>query len=279
MVVKFQPAPFKPGNRTHYLPLREIPGIYVYGLRLLIDGSIKFVPLYIGISVDLEHSLLKHYRDQKTGGNSCNELFNLNGRSSVASIKALYADMKMYDSFSTIPQHPKRLSIPSLIWFNAAAFFNWRLAPSISTYKANSGVMNSIKPDGDLDKIGTTAALKLKKDIEDSKALFDDNFYFIYARLSTDVHIPNTHQIFIPDYRSCRYLIGRANGPGKNICEAIELATKKAFSCHLGIHSTANAVGTLHPMEIDISTIQHDLVNVGGHNFGNPYIHPLIIRV
>lgn len=280
MNVRFQtPQPtFNPGIKTHYSFLENEPGVYVYGLQLLLNGNRKFVPLYTGIAKNLKQRLWQHYYEEKSSGNSKKEVFKLDERNSVSSIIDLYRDMRMYDSFYHSPKHPLRLSIPSLIWFNDPTFFNSRLTPSISTYSANSGVMRSIEPGGDLDTMHTVSASLLRQEILNTKLLFDNHFYFIYARLSMDVEIPNQHPVFKDNYQTSPYLIKRANGPGKYICERIELATKNALSCKLGIHTTAKAVGTSFPMAVDLRNIQNSLVNIGGHHFGYPsYTSPLII--
>ncbi len=45
---------FVPSNIDHY---PNCSGIYIYGLKLVVDGVKKFVPMYVGISDNLQKRL------------------------------------------------------------------------------------------------------------------------------------------------------------------------------------------------------------------------------
>jgi hypothetical protein len=175
-----------------------------------------------------------------------------------------------------------------MIWFNHFSFFDFRLSEEgCSSYISNSGVLASILPEGDLDKITAInpkiGADKLKSSIIASKAVFDDNFYFIYSSLKNDIQVENGHELFVnfqAYVTSGEYMDGRKNGPGRKIAESIEQATKQLLS-KINIYTSAKAHGNFYSMDIDLSRIKNELVNLGEHqyndNSGN-YINRLIIK-
>ena len=57
-----------------------------------------------------------------------------------------------------------------------------------------------------------------------------------------------------------------------------EYSTKKALQ-RIGINTTADTKDGYLPMNIDLNAIQGDLVNLGGHSYGEPYRVPLQIQV
>lgn len=276
-------ANFKPGNIHHY---PDEAGVYIFGLKIPVNGIVKFVPLYVGIAKNLRNRLWQHYCEERSGGNSKWYVFNYASIRNVKDVGDLYGDMKTADSKKRY--NPARFS-QKLIWFNDSNFFDWKLSlskPGISGYVSDSGVLASILPNGDLDQISINNPLSnannLKSMIENSKSLFDQGFYFAYSSLPKDVLIDEDHDLFtlLDEYKNSNvYMNGRKNGPGKNLAERIELAAKSSLAT-INIYTSAKAVGQIHKMEINLEELRDELVNVGVHRYNDStgnYITTLIL--
>jgi hypothetical protein len=272
---------FSPGNIHHY---PDEAGVYIFGFKIPINGIEKFVPLYVGIAQNLRTRLWQHYCEERTGGNSKWYVFDYASVKAVDDVVHLYNSMRIADSKKRL--NPTRFS-PKLIWFNNSIFFDFKLGISGSSeYVSDSGVLASILTNGDLDQITIKNPLSrandLKSIIVNSKSLFDKGFYFVYSCLSKDVSINEGHPLFefFNEYMNeLKYMNGRKNGPGRNLAEGIELATKSLLS-RINIYTSAKAVGIIHSLEIDLEEVQIELVNVGGHSYNDPtgnYKKPLIL--
>ena len=288
MIVKFiDPVkkglynPLKPGD---FSKIPKCPGIYIYGVKIKLYGHPKevFIPLYVGIMNDLQYRLNYHYNNLNNRGNGKKEIFDLSLMKNLQDVNSLYIDMKEYDKYKGI--HKNRINIPLLIWLNGSKYFDERLCLTVGTskYKKDSGVQNSIKTGGDLDTISTKNALILKNKIIETKNIYTSSFHFVYVELE-DVcnNILDIDELFkeANDYRlNKKYTTNKKNASGKHIAEKVELATKKALQ-KIGIYTTAKANGGTICMEIDLSEIKADLVNIGGHSYGTPYKTPLLIAV
>jgi hypothetical protein len=273
---------FTPGNIQHY---PEEPGVYVFGLKIPIQGANKFIPLYVGIAKSLRKRLWQHYREERTGGNSKWYVFDYANVKNVQDVIELYKSMSITDSYKRL--NNQRFST-MLIWFNNAFFFDHILKlKRISTYLSNSGVLASILNNGDLDQIQKKApssnAVGLKSTIINAKAIFDDGFYFVYSGISKyDISINQDHPLFalFNQYiQNNSYMNGRKNGPGRSMAERIESATKEQLN-QINLKTAAAAKGQLFNIQINLGKIQDCMINVGSHNYnissGN-YIKPLIL--
>jgi hypothetical protein len=273
---------FMPGN-IHYYP--KGAGVYVYGLKIEIKGKLVFIPLYVGIAQNLQSRLWQHYCEERTGGNSKWYVFDYGSITSINDIKGLYKDMRIADS-------KKGLNIlrfsNSMIWFNHSSFFNFKTGlTNCSKYLSNSGVMASILPNGDLDQINNihpkSVSKNLKSSIIKAKSLFDDNYYFVYSSIDTDVSLSKNHELFsiYKDYQLNRhYMNKKKNGAGRKIAESIEKATKELLN-KINIHTPTKAHGKFYDMEINLSCIQNDLINIENHCYNDKnskYLNPLIIK-
>ena len=123
---------FTPSNAVHYAGL-NIPGIYIYGLRLSVIGEKdkKFVPLYVGISEDLGKRLQEHYNQESNPGTSSSkkEIFDFSKpKHSIEDIVERYSDMLIYDlatnSKLKTKQRPIVSYLQNLIWFQDLTFYN-----------------------------------------------------------------------------------------------------------------------------------------------------------
>lgn len=246
---------FDPSDVNHYKNLINVPGIYIYGLRLNIKGQgKKFVPMYVGIAEDLKkrlydnHFKQENYSDKKT---SKKEIFDFSkNKHSIKEIVERYRDMLVYDQVTNCGgiQRPTISYLKHLIWFQDLTFYNIKLGfcnCPYNTYKNDSNHLETLKQNGFLDKLHSlnpflgVEAIKLK--CIETKKQFDTDFYFVYATWDN-------------------------NEIGKIKVTDAELATKKALN-QIGIHTTAKANGDIYPMKIDLTQISNDLINLGGHPF------------
>ena len=258
---------FNPADRTHY-PTGE--GVYIYGLRLEVDGEKKFVPLCVGEG-NLGDRLWKHYYTLKSTGNNGKELFNWGDVHTLKDVRDVYEDMENYIESNTIHNS----TLEKLIWYNNADFFNIRLGlphSNRSMYGINefeglprtNGHQTSIGIGGDLETISTgighhpNDAYDLKKAIEKTKKIFDENFYFIYA---TDKELED------------QGIYTLTNAGHRRLVEN----TVKQKLHKINIYTTAHADNTPLELDVDLSNIQDKLINVDGHLYGNPYINPLVL--
>jgi hypothetical protein len=268
---------FKPNEISHY---PNCTGIYIYGFRKEIDGKKVFIPLYVGIAKNLKDRLLQHYNEEKSTGNSKWYVFDYASLNDSKDVKDLYVDMSIADS-----QRGIKLSRYSkkLIWFNHSTFFDFKLNVNCSQYISNKGVKMSIENDGDLDNIQLVNPLAganvLKNQIINSKEIFDNDFYFVYASINEHVEINKDDELF-DSYSSFLknglYMNGRKNGPGRSICEKIEHFSKvKLFQ--LGIYTAAKSHVKLVQGQLDLSAVQNELILLKNDAFNNcTFKSPLI---
>ena len=72
----------------------------------------------------------------------------------------------------------------------------------------------------------------------------------------------------------------KKNGAGRKIAESIEKATKELLN-KINIHTPTKAHGKFYDMEINLSCIQNDLINIENHCYNDKnskYLNPLIIK-
>jgi hypothetical protein len=249
---------FQPGNRHHYPNC--VSGVYIWGLKMIIGGVVKFVPIYVGIAVDLGARLWTHYCNNRSGGNWNWYVFEYASVANVVDVRNLYASIQMSDTSPRKGSHRITLHPPNkLIWYNDKDFFDTKLglgppSPAFSKYYPHSGVLSSILDNGDLDSIVKKDSTKkgncdaLKRSIEDAKKLFDDNFYFLYYSMDLNAKNP--------------WIDNKKKEVVKQMARDIEGATKKKLAewgIHTGSDSKKNDVGNF---DIDFRCIAGDLVHV-----------------
>jgi hypothetical protein len=130
--------------------------------------------------------------------------------------------------------------------------------PNNSRYISGAGQMASVGFCGDLDRIYIVNAnhfktSELKSKILLTKELFVNNFYFVYT---TDEDLKNQGNFTLTE------------SPNR---KGIEDTVKQKLH-KIGIFTTAKANKNIKVLDVDLSLIQDDLINVGGHVYGNPYI-------
>lgn len=248
---------FQPGNRHHYP--NGVSGVYIWGLKIPIDGDIKFVPIYVGIAEDLGARLWTHYCNNRSGGNWNWYVFDYAAVYSIQDVQVLYCSIQVADE-STRKRKVKRVAAVSflekLIWFNDSGFFNNKFGVTCSNYVSHSGVLASILPKGDLDNIGNIhfdikkQCDSLKASIKNAKKLFNNHFYFLF------------HQM---DLSKNPWIRKDKTEVVKGLARNIEGATKKKLATR-GIHTGSDAKKhfdntELNKIEIDLSSVDDVLVH------------------
>jgi hypothetical protein len=259
--------------------LPKVPGVYVYGVKVNINGTDKFMPLYVGIRNDIKSRLTYHYKQNGIQGNGKKELFDIASIHSQNDVTRIFNDMRFYDSKSGLD--PLRIGIPSLVWFNNSVYFDskLKLPEGTSKYRPDQGHQSSIKIGGDLDLIGTNNSANLKHQILGVKKLYTNKFYYAYITLDSiiaEILKDSNHpqfEVALNYNKNKQYAINRKNGPGKDLCELIENTLKNRLNS-IGIHTSAKSTGKMLPITdmFDLSYIQNDLINLTGKPFTNHLI-------
>jgi len=260
--------------------LPKVPGVYVYGIKVNINGIDKFMPLYVGIRNDIKSRLTYHYEQNGILGNGRKELFDILSIHSTADAIRISNDIGVYNSLSGL--NPLRIGISSLIWFGNPIFFDLKLKlpAGTSKFRSGEGHQSSVKIGGDLDLIGTNNSANLKSQIQGVKNLYTDKFYHAFITLDSivaEILKDSQHPQFenaVNYNKNKQYTINRKNGPGKDLCELIENTLKNRLS-NISINTSAKSTGKMLPIAdtFDLSFIQNDLINLTG----KPFINPLIL--
>ncbi len=292
-------------DEKYFDDIPPIPGVYIVGVKIPVIGQEeKFCPLYVGISNNLQSRLKEHHNNKiitKTGGylNSRKDLFDIvnepiqNVYSDIEIFNQFKNNKNLYDPYNLSSFDAVKINHNSLIWYPDAHFFdNYLNVQKLSEYPLkdgrldNVGHFESIRSGGDLDSIhkkdSACGADGLKIKILEVKNKIENNFYFIYATLdsiSTELSKDENAELFqdAVDYRKNKIYsipgnkengVKRQKGPGMRICEKVESTTKEALK-GIGIH-TYGAVSVKNGvLNIDLSDIQNDLVNMTGAPFIN----------
>jgi hypothetical protein len=100
------------------------------------------------------------------------------------------------------------------------------------------------------------------------KLNFTNNFYFVYADLYSDVtEVSDDINLEYNGWNN----VDQYEGPGRRLLERIELVTKNKLK-KIDIYTSAKALGQNLTMNIDLSNIQQNLINLTGEPFTNPLI-------
>lgn len=178
---------FDPSNPAHY---PQGAGVYIYGIKVEIDGEIKFVPLCVGESSNLRKRIYNDHFVGKFLTNHQNlttakpktikerkELWDFSKKSmSILEISKIYCDLRMYMEVNkgnkrTTREHMLKINqLKSLIYFQNENFFNAKYG--------NAHQMNH-------KNISASEACQLFPQsnpvISSTLANFVSNFYFVYA--------------------------------------------------------------------------------------------------
>lgn len=269
---------FEPWNHTHY-PDPKALGLYIYGIRLRVDGVLKFVPLVVG-----EGQLRKRLYVDHFAGKFANPLQILLGNHSIKSgdpkelwnfskneystsdIVRVYSETSIYDSPS--PRATSKVALAAtlqqLIFFQNADFFHLRHNIDCLPWKTDLKIEQSVYYLMQLSNgCVTNGFIPVGEHIASIVSTlnnFSKNFYYVYTPCGQDQEI---NALF-------------ANGKAR---KNAEYHTKEKLKL-IGIHTTADADEDDGFVQIDLLKIQDDLINVGNHAYNkgnNSYNNPLIL--
>lgn len=275
-------ADFRPWDSGHYPPERE-KGVYIYGIRARVDGHMKFIPIVVGEGVLHTRLFKDHYlgkfanplsillgdRSKKSG--DAKELWDFSKSDlSVGEIVNIYKDIDEYDNCLRKKNKLNLVSqLQNLIFFRDRDFFHLKHLPSVPL----SGKRINLKAEESIDYLIDTIACNPNnnsrisqhvKRILSTLGSFRDRFYYVYASNANN-----------PDRDP------EIDFTNKGVLRSIEKQTKEKLKT-INIQTSAGATpGVIaNSIDIDLSIIQKELVNVGGHSYndvtGN-YVTPLIL--
>lgn len=253
---------FDPSNEKHY---PETKGIYINGLRLKINGIMKFVPIYVGIAFDdsLRNRLYNHhYKKYKTCGKGVGkgnkDIWDFSSVTSLSDLFEIYAEMYYYDNINNYNHGIIRTSeeyIRALLSLKHLLFFQNR---NYFVMKAGRAFQNLDKSERELNHCDAIAeGFDLDGKLQRIKAVYDKNFYCVFCPIE-DI-LPQIEE------KENKELFASYTSLSAQL-ERIERAVKRALNI-IGIHTTAKAEGEFLDMNIDLTNIQNELVNLGGHSY------------
>jgi hypothetical protein len=255
---------FEPWNPVHY---PETKGIYINGLRLLINGTLKFVPIYVGIAFkdSLRSRLYNyHYKKYKTCGKGVGkgnkDIWDFNSVTSLSDLYDIYAEMYYYDSINNYRHGVIRTSqgyLRALLSLKYLLFYQNR---NYFVMKAGGAYHNLDKAERELTHCDAiTEGFDIDNRIQDIKAVYAKDFYYVFCPIE-DI-LPQLEE------RENKDLFASYTNLSAQL-ERIERAVKRALNV-VGIHTTAKAEGEFLDMDIDLKNIQNELVNLGGHPYNS----------
>lgn len=271
---------FEPENRNHY-PTKGVNGVYIYGLRAKVNGALKFIPIVVGEG-NLHQRLFKdHYKGKfldafenltsckKKGLSSSNkEIWDFSKKTyDIKALSNIYTDMKSYNGFlGTRSKLSSIVGLKSLLYFQNIDFYNIRhglglpfsYGPNIRSEQAvlllaERILFFDVKINKTVKCVLKTNCMHLILTLQN----FVENFYYVYA--VDDDYLNDKNNRYSAEYR-----------------------TKAALS-QLGIHTTAADLKKGNKDDspsIDLSEVQGELVNMGGHPYNDEqgnYLNPLIL--
>jgi len=249
---KFSNDPFNdfdPNNRMHY---PNGSGVYIYGIKVEIDGICKFVPLCVGESLDLKKRIFNDHYKGKFFKNYLNlfskkqkqikekkELWDFSkNKMSILDLAKIYCDMRVYILINSgrnrkSYEYMLRLNqLKNLIYFQNKNYFNAKYRNNHQNNFENISASEAcVQFPKSFDEISST----LKN--------FTENFYFVYANKIENEKI------------NLNNLEDRLN---------IEVKLSQELINQFDIYTTAdkNRKGRDFNIQFDFSLIQSQIVNL-----------------
>ena len=266
---------FQPWNQEHY---PETKGIYINGLRLNINNKLKFVPIYVGIACKdtLKNRLFHyHYKKYQTCGKGCGnsrkDIWDFNPVTSLNDLFGIYSEMFYYDCFNNYQKGVIRtsegflralLSLKYLLFYQNRNYFEMKSGGVFQNLNEAEREMTHC----DAIAEGFDANTKLQK----IKAVYAKDFYYVFCPIE---------EIQMQLHKEENKQLGIRLADSQTQLKRIERVVKRALNT-IGIHTTAKSEGEILDMNIDLTKIQNELVNLGGHPYNsNGTYNKLIISI
>jgi len=242
---------FDPQNSLHY---PKGSGIYIYGIKVEVDGEMKFVPICVGESKDLKKRLYNdHYigkfknpsdilnngQQLKLGDNK--ELWDFSKKKySIKHIQLVYNQMYNYNSTKSVLRYNLLRLLSELIYFQDFRFYENLFNPPANV-KNDLNIVDTVieiqkRYNNQVAKVYVS---KIKAALDN----FTNNFYFVYANTVDNEDINLSSQE------------ARLN---------IEVKLNQALIDQFDIYTTADnrRTGRDFPIQFDLSLISNQLVNL-----------------
>ena len=263
--IKFQvPVGFQQGNPHLFFQQNgflgrgnDKLGVYIWGVKLNIEGVIIFCPIYVGEGWLRNCLQLRHYNRNVNYGSHRKELFDL------AILQANHVDfytrvlqqynalyMNFYPNNGGAIQNAMLIAlINDLVYFQSQNHMNWFCHgvnhPQVALNHTHGEAFANYNA---LCVAGNGNACNLSNTMVAAKNTIACNFYFIYATLE-DIRNENPN-----DFNHLT---------NDQLKQDVEHATKRALE-KVNIYTVGKGVGEFPRMNINLTAIQNDLINVGG---------------
>ena len=293
---------FCPSNAAHYPPT-EMKGIYIYGVKVEIEGvGEKFVPQYVGTGNLYDCLYKRHYCTNRNEGNSLKGLFYLSKKMSYSELNYLYKECQKFDEYLGIKGKNDFLEVfanlDNLIWYRYRPFFKYKLGINTDYFdnridKFCSGgkekLLNNVKGQnitvmngGDFDMLLNYVNNNHKLNIESlrekiisTKKVYSEKFYYLYADYEDIINSINNDDFIIKYlesiYKTKSIDLNEWKNEGTKLIERAEYATKTALQ-QINIYTTAKAIKPIISMKIDFSNIYKELVNLNSIDTNSCYL-------
>ncbi|NCX95305.1 MAG: hypothetical protein EBX41_02645 [Chitinophagia bacterium] len=274
-------------------------GVYIWGFWIECNGKKYLVPLYVGMSkTDCVKHILNNHLKANGGEYSCFGTKALVNYPNCTNVTEMYQCLQEYNNF-LIGAAAAYIGIlmggfwatPHSNWlafFHNRAFYVNKIPHcnacgitgyhDIYNHDQNHALYNLLHI-----PVGCGNGVHLADEIKKARIDLAKHFCFTYMDLKTAANSVSVEHDLYNDAQEYLnngvYNIGGADGPGRSLNRKFERGVKKALE-DLGIYTFSEAGGALpHPATVDFSASQDELINIGGHRYGNPYINPLHIHV
>lgn len=264
---------FDPSSPSHYPPVGE-EGVYIYGIRVKVDGVLMFIPIVVGEGNLRKRLYNDHYigkfaaplaillGDKKVKSGDAKELWDFSKSDlAVSELSSIYQDIDNYDKALGKRGKLSRVAhLVHLIFFQDSDFFN------LKHWLESVGNNHNVKIEQSIDYLiklhssPSTSTIEHITRIITALSNFKQNFYYVFASTQNNAEIDLGNRV---------------------LRESIEKQTKKQLKS-IGLYTTADGrKGAEISIKLDLNKIKDELANLGGHEyndrFGN-YINPLIIK-
>lgn len=280
--ITFQvPSGFTRGNPHPFFQFNGfIPndklGVYVWGVKLIINGETKFCPIYVGEGWLRECLQKRHYNKNANYGGHVKELFDLvslqrNSGDFYKRVLKLYNTVYMayYPAITPgIQGAMLNLLAQDLVYFHSQTHMNmYCLGVPYAVGVPNHNHYDALINYNALSLMGNIRASDLCTRFVLTKNIISCSFFFVYTTLDK-----------IKDDNPTDF-IGMSDSTLK---KRVEHATKKALE-NISLFTAGKGEGEILDMNIDFTAIQNDLINVGDYVYPNNYgiagDPPLVIPV
>ena len=240
---------FDPKNSLNYY---EIPSVYIYGTKVIVDGILKFVPITVGETKNLNQRLYKnHYngkivkplksilKQKPTTSSEKKEIWDFSNKTmNKSDIIDIYNDMSIYNTINigegrtSLSFLSNLQSLQKLIFFQNENYFNIKFGLTFKDPHSNISPAQSV-----------LSYPQTSSKIINTLQNFNDNFYYVYADEFDNLDFPITE------------LRNRLN---------VEVKLKNELSTKFGINTTADSKrkGNEFDVSFDFSEIENILIDL-----------------